>query len=401
MINGYTPIYSTFGNDIYVSDVVQQSIRCIVREMVKLTPAHVRVNGSDVESLNDDLQRVLSHPNQLMSKSEFLEKVMWLWIMDYNAWIIPVYDTWTGDDGIRRKTYRSFYPVRPSMVEWTEDSVGDLWVKMTFANHYQTELPYADVIHLRYDFSLSEFMGGGVDGKPNYEALLKTLQTNDSMLNGIERGMKSSYAVNGVAKYNTMLDKGATEAALKELEGHLLNGESGILPMDIKGEYIPINRDIKLVDADTLKFIDEKITRWFGVSIPILSGDYTKAQYEAFYQKTLEPFITQLSDGFTNKLFTARQLRYGHEIRWMPKNLIFMDIDQTLEMIRLLGDTGALYENEKRVALGLQPMVELNGIRKQSLNYVDTEIANEYQINNAGGGGNGSNSSTGPAAAGE
>ena len=31
MINGYTPIYSTFGNDIYVSDVVQQSIRCIVR----------------------------------------------------------------------------------------------------------------------------------------------------------------------------------------------------------------------------------------------------------------------------------------------------------------------------------------------------------------------------------
>lgn len=390
MLNGYSPIYSTFGNDIYVSDVVQQAIRCIVREMIKLNPAHVIVSGTDVQSANDSLQKALRNPNPLMTKSAFLEKIMWLWIMDDNAWVIPVYDLWYDDKGNERRTYRAFYPVRPSYVEWEQDAAGTLYVKMKFTNSYETTLPYSDVIHLRYDYSASEFMGGGADGKPNYDALLATLRINDSMLKGIQRGMDSSYAVNGVVKYNTMMDKGKTELALKELEEHLSNGESGFLPMDIKGEFIPITRDVKLVDAETLKFIDEKVLRWFGVSLPLLSGDYTKEQYEAFYQKTLEPFITQLSDEFTAKVFTERQRSYGHEVRWMPKNLIFMSIDQTLEMIRLLGDSGALYENEKRVALGMQPMPELNGIRKQSLNYVDTEIANNYQIQNNGGVGNGS-----------
>lgn len=57
-----------------------------------------------------------------------------------------------------------------------------------------------------------------------------------------------------------------------------------------------------------------------------------------------------------------------------------MTTDQTLEMIRLLGDSGALYENEKRVFFGLRPLPELAGKRMMSLNYVDINIAGKYQI---------------------
>ena len=55
-------------------------------------------------------------------------------------------------------------------------------------------------------------------------------------------------------------------------------------------------------------------------------------------------------------------------------------------MVKYLGDTGTLYENEKRVAFGLRPMKELEGVRKQSLNYIDTDIAVEYQLAKAKGG---------------
>ena len=61
-----------------------------------------------------------------------------------------------------------------------------------------------------------------------------------------------------------------------------------------------------------------------------------------------------------------------------------MSVDQTLEMVRLLGDSGALYENEKRVAFGLKPLKELEGVRKQSLNYIDVNIATDYQLNKGG-----------------
>ena len=50
-----------------------------------------------------------------------------------------------------------------------------------------------------------------------------------------------------------------------------------------------------------------------------------------------------------------------------------------------MGDSGGLYENEKRTALGLRPLPELEGVRKQSLNYVDVDIAAQYQVGKMSG----------------
>ena len=123
----------------------------------------------------------------------------------------------------------------------------------------------------------------------------------------------------------------------------------------------------------------------FGVPLNILTGDYTKEQYEAFYQKTLEPLIISFSQAFTKTLFTDGELSHHNKIMFYPKELIFMSVEQTLEMITLLSNTGALYENEKRVALGLRPLPELEGKRYMSLNWIDANNANTYQV---GGGDN-------------
>ena len=380
MLNGYTPVFSQFGDNIFASDVVQQAISCIVTEMKKLNPQHVRENGGDAVPVNGDRQRVLMNPNPLMTKSDFLEKITWSLMLHYNAFVIPVYDVWRDEAGREQRNYRALYPVQPASVEFMEDAAGKLFVKMCFANTYETTLPYDDVIHLKYRFSVNEFMGGNQNGMPDYGALLKTLQVNEDLMTGVGAAMKSSFSINGVVKYNTLMDDGKTETALKDLESKLLQNRSGFLPLDLKADFIPIKKDVKMVDADTLKFLDEKILRHFGVSLPILTGDYTPAQYEAFYQKTLEPVIIGWSDEFSRVLFSERERAIGNRIRFYPKDLIFMSIDQTLELVRLLGDSGSLYENEKRVAFGLRPLPELEGVRMQSLNYVNVEIAAKYQI---------------------
>lgn len=384
MLNGATPIFSQFGNNIYASDVVQQAISCIVQEMKKLRVEHIKENGSDVEPVNSTLQRVLNNPNPLMNSSDFIEKITWLLFLNYNAFIVPIYYTWKDDKGTEHRSYEALYPIQPSQVDFIEDMSGKLFVKFLFSNGEEYTLNYSDVIHIKKNYSVNQYMGGNEAGQPDNTALLKTLQLNNDLLDGVSAAMKSSFAINGVIKYNTMLDSGKTEAALKELEDKLKKSKSGFLPLDLKAEYIPISKDIQLVDESTLKFIDEKILRNFGVPLCILTGDYTKEQYEAFYQKTLEPLIISYSQSFTKVLFTDREKSFGNKVHFYPKELIFMSVSQTLEMIRLLGDSGALYENEKRVALGLRALPELVGVRKQSLNYVDVEIANNYQLNNGG-----------------
>lgn len=382
MLNGYTPIFSQFGTNIYASDVVQQAVKCIVDEMKKLNPTHIRYNRNDPVPVSGTIQTLLNDPNPVMTTSEFLEKITWLLLLNYNAFILPTYYIYTNKDGTQVRVYDGLYPLKPTFVEFIEDESNRLYVKMRFENNFETTIPYSDLIHIKYNYSVNEYMGGDVSGQPDHKPVLDTLQLNQTLLEGVVKAMKASYAVNGVVKYNTMLDDGKTEAAMQELETKLRNSESGFLPLDLKSEFTPLERSTQLVDEATLKFIDEKILRNWGVPLSILTGDYTKEQYAAFYQKTLEPLIISISQAFTKKLFTRRERAFGNEIRLYPKDLIFMTVDQTLEMVNMLSNTGSIYENEKRVAFGLQPLPELEGKRYMSLNWVNVDIANQYQMNN-------------------
>lgn len=379
-MDGFMPLFSLFGNNIYQSDVVVQALKCIVDEMKKLNPTHVRYQDSDpIPVPKSTVQDVLNNPNQLMTTSEFLEKTMWLLLMNYNAFIIPVYRTWI-EGNVERRYYEALYPINPTQVDFIEDGAGRLFVTFTFWNGYSTTIKYDDVIHLRYNYSVNEYMGGNQMGQPDHEALLKTLELNHTLLQGVAKAMKASYAVNGVVKYNTLMDEGKTEIALAELERKLANNESGFLPLDLKSDFTALPHTSAIVDEATLKFIDEKILRNFGVPLCILTGDYKKEQYEAFYQKTLEPIIISISQAFTKKLFTSREKAFGNRIELYPKELIFMTVSQTLEMINMLSPTGGMFENEKRVALGLRPLPELEGKRYMSLNWIDANNADQYQV---------------------
>ena len=228
-------------------------------------------------------------------------------------------------------------------------------------------------------------MGGNELGQPDHSSLLETLKLNHILLQGVGKALKSSFAVNGIVKYNTIIDDGTAENSIKEFEKKLKNSENGILGTDLKSEFIPIQRNLQVVDPDTLKFIDEKILRNFGVPLCILTGDYTKEQYEAFYQKTLEPIVIKLGQCFTKGIFSSREnLGYGNKIVFYAEELIFMTTTQKLELAKILGDRGAAYDNEIRVMFGMRPLPELNGKRKQSLNYIDTSIVNDYQMQDLG-----------------
>lgn len=380
-LDGFMPIYSQFGTNIYASDVVQQVLKCIVDEMKKLNPTHVRYVKSDPVPVKGNIQDVLDNPNQIMTTSEFIEKTMWLLLMNYNVFIIPTYYTWEDEKtGATRRYYDALYPINPTQVDFIEDASGKLFVKFTFWNGYNTTIAYDDVIHIKYNYSVNQYMGGNEMGQPDHRALLGTLELNNQLLNGIAKAMKASYAVNGVVKYNTLLDEGKTEAALRALEEKLRNSESGFLPLDLKSEFTPLPHSSSIVDGDTLKFIDEKILRNWGVPLAILTGDYTKEQYEAFYQKTLEPMIKSISQAFTKKIFTPREKAFGNKIELYPKDLIFMTTSQKIEMVNLLAPTGAIFENEKRTIFGLLPLEELEGKRYMSLNWIDANDASQYQV---------------------
>lgn len=371
MLNSGQPIFSQFGENIYTSDIVQSVVECIVAEMTKLTPKHIRTDGSDKVPVNSSVQRVLNNPNSLMTRSDFMSKVVWNLFLNYNSIVYPIFE---GDRLVE------MYPLQPRNVDFLEDESGKLFIKMRFQNAQEFTLPYENIIHIRYKFSFNDFLGGNKSGQPDNSALLKLLSMNENLMEGTLKAMKTSFNINGILKSGSIMDREKTDKMVAEFNEKLKNGDSGILGVDGKSDYIAIDKKPQLIDPETLKFIDTRILRMFGVSMPILTGDYTKEQYEAFYQKKIEPLVIAISQAFTKGLFTENERNYGNEVVFLPKELVFMNTTQVLEALRILGDSGDLYSNEKRLALGLEPLAELVGVRMQSLNYVNVNIADKVQL---------------------
>ncbi len=378
--NGTMPLYSQYGQDVFASDVVMQAVNCIISEIVKLKPTHIKKNGTDISPQNSSIQSVLDYPNELMTMADFIEKVMWNYYFNSNSFIIPRYYIWEDEKtGKIKRHYEGLYPVRPSQVDFIQDAADKLYVKFYFANNVQVTLPYSDVIHLRREFSIDDYMGGNSQGQPNNKALSETISLNEEILNSIASNLKASTKINGIVKIKTFLKDEDLKKSISDFNKRLESAEGGLLPMDSTTEYVPLDKNIKLIDADTLKFIDEKILRNFGIPLCILTGDYTKEQYEAFYQKTLEPIVIKIGQAFTKTIFTQREKIFGNEIIFYPEELAFLNRQQAIEVIKWLGQSGTLYENEKRTILGLKPIKELEGVRMQSLNYINVNDASKYQ----------------------
>ncbi|HAM63203.1 MAG TPA: portal protein [Erysipelotrichaceae bacterium] len=383
MINGNVPIYGQFGQNVFASDVVQQAIACIAQEISKLTPKHIRFDKNNLQvPIFDSISDLLEYgPNEWSTTKDFLEKITWQLFLNYNVFILPVYDEMMTGDGKSRK-YRALYPLEPTEVSFIVDGKNELYVDFRFNSNEKLVVKYSDLIHWRYRYSVNPFMGGNANGQPDTQALLQTVDINHKLLQSIEKSVNSSMQIYGVMKYNTILDEDNMKAEISRFEKMLAENKNGIIGADLKSEYIQIKPDPKLVDPQTLAFIDSKILRHYGVSIPILSGDFTPEQYQSFYEKTLEPLINSLNQVFTKSLFTQRELQFGNKIVFYANNLLYMALDKRVAVGDLLGNRGALTNNDLLALFGYPPYEEGN-VRLMSLNYVDVNIAHQYQLKNA------------------
>lgn len=364
-LDGNGAFYSQFGDNIYASDVVQQAIGCIVNEMKKLNPMHVIVKNGVESIVDDNIQKVLDNPNELMTTSYYIEKMMWNLFLNYNAFAYPL---WENDQLV------SITPLQPVNVDFYMNSQDKMYVHMKFRNGYECDLPYENVIHIRRNFSVNDVMGGNAKGQPDNSALLETLKLNDKLLKGLAKQLDMQMSVQGTIKYKTTVGKDDQFKELKDFEEKVRKHDTAFLPVDNTMEVNMLSKNIQLLDKNVLEFLDQKILRHYGVSLPIVTGDYNTEQFNAFYQKTLEPLAIDFTQTHTKAIFSKREsFGYGHKIKFYAKEMLFMGTSQKLEYFKILVDIGGCYKNEVRTAFGNRPLPELDGQLAISSNQQNAE----------------------------
>lgn len=352
-MNGNLPFYSSFGDSIYASDLVVQSIRCKANEFKKLNPRHIRfVDGAAEDLYDSSIARALRRPTEYMTTADFLEKITILLELNKNVFIYPMYyDSKAGE-----RIYTGFYPLKPSEVQYKTDENGKMFIEFQFLNGYQTTIPADSVIHWRKDYGVNDYFGGNMFGGNEDIGLLTMLRRYDQLTQGIAKALEVSCKVNGIVKYNTYHADEAIDKKIADFEKRLEANESGILFTDLSTEYTHIPRDVKVVDKDTLDFYYMTILRANGTSLPILNGDYTKAQKEAYYEHALEADIKSLGQAFDRVVFTEREISFGNTVQFYPNEINFMSMENKISALQTGLPAGIFTKDEARKLLGYPPL---------------------------------------------
>lgn len=332
----YNSIFSSFGQDIYKSEIVRSCIRPLAEHTSK---ANVKCTDKRIEKLLN------VNPNMYMNGKDFLYKVRTKLEIKNTAFI------YIGRDNTGKVI--SFYPVPYSYFEAIEYQNG-LFIKFHFNGQEVRELvlPWEDLAVVRKDYNDSDISGD--ENSPIFNMLELINTTNQ----GIANAVKATANLRGILKSTkAMLSpediKKNKEAFVKDYLN--LENEGGIASIDSTQEFTPIKMEPTITNYAQMKEFRENVYRYFGVNDSIVMSDYTEAQMEAFYESRIEPFLVALSLELTRKIFTKREQGFDNRVVYESNRMQYASNATKLAMVALV-DRGALTPNEWRQIFNLSPV---------------------------------------------
>ncbi|HHX11175.1 MAG TPA: phage portal protein, partial [Clostridiales bacterium] len=164
-----------------------------------------------------------------------------------------------------------------------------------------------------------------------------------------------------------------------DFEEHITISKSGMIATDLAGEFTPVRISPPDIPDAALKFLKSVIQERYGVSAAILSGDYNGDQHSAFYQTALEEFIIQFEQAMASCIFSQREQDVGHRVKCYYSKVKYMATSDKMQLANLAKETGLLTLNQINDIFGMPPFAE-GDRRIQSLNFVSTDLIDNYQI---------------------
>ena len=359
---------SFYGGDAYANDVYREAVDAIARNAGKLKGSHV-IQYSDHDRAAGDgkINRLLQvRPNPYMSAYDFLYKLVTHLFLYNNAFAYL--------DRDERGNLKAIYPVTATNVNILSDAANNLYCSFYLKSGREVLLPYGDLVHLRRFYNDDDVLGA------NNGAIVPGLELAQTQNEGIINGIKAGASIRGILSFTQIMSATKLKEEKDAFVADYLSMENGagVVATDQKMSYQPIESKPVILSAEQAAEVKTKIYNYLGITEPIVNSSYTEDQYSAFYESTLEPIATALSQEFTAKLFNDREQAYGNSVLFESGRLQFTSNNTKVELIKELMPMGLLTINQALEILNL-PSVTDGDKRLQALNMIDADQAAAYQ----------------------
>lgn len=368
VMSGSPAIFTPFSGNAYQNDLYRSAVDAIAKNFAKLVPTHVITQAGQRKDGDSKLNYILqTRPNPYMSSYDFLYKMATHYFLYNNSFAYMQLDD--------RGNLQGIYPISPLSVDFVTDTTGTLYCKFLFSKGKTFIVEYSQVILLRRFYNNNDLLGD-TNG-----AILPALNLAHTQNQGMENSIKSTATLRGILKYNQALSGAKLKEAKEEFIKDYLSMENdgGICAVDTKMDYQPIDNKPTSINGEQLEAVKSKIYNYLGVSEKIINCTYTDDEWSSFYESTIEPLSTQLSLELTEKLFTQREQSFGNSILLEANRLQFASTKTKNELIFNLLPMGLISINEARKILNM-PSIEGGDKYLQSLNYVNKDVIDQYQM---------------------
>lgn len=367
LLSGYNAKFTTIDSNIYNSKVARECIDRIATHCAKLIPKHIQDSiGNNIKGeINFLLQ---NEPNPLMNTYDFIYKTISMLYTDSNAFVYIAKD--------KEGFITGFYPVLALNYDLLQDQANKLYLRFNFVNGKEYTLPYLELIHLRLFYNKNDIFG------TSNKVLLTDIESAHTASEGIKNAIKTSNNLKGIIKYDAILKEKDIKDSKEQFVKDFLNleNESGIAALDGKGDFKAIELKPITLDKDQLDRVNYNIFDYFGISEKIVNNSYNAEEWNAFFEGVIEPRAIQMSGAFTNKIFSYKARRDGHKIVFTTNRLQYASLSNKINLIKIAGAFGLLTKDDGREILDMAPLGGEEGKKiLQSLNNIDSSIANNYQ----------------------
>lgn len=326
MLDGYTPIFSSYDGGVYEMELTRSCVHTFANHCSKLQP---NVVGADTRGIMSILE---GRPNPFMTSAQFLYKTATLYDTKNTCFITPVLDEYDRLIG--------YYPVNPAQTEIVEmDGIPYLRYRFKNGQCAAIELFRCGVVS-KYLYNSDIF---GEDNK----ALQPTLQLLSTQNQGIEEGIKNSASFRFMATVNNFVKGKDLATERKNWVAENLSADSGGLAL-FPNNYTNVQQiqsAAKVVDAEQMGIIQTRVLNYFGCNEDILQNKAVGDSWSAFYEGKIEPFSLQLSQALTVMTYTELERKRGNAIHFSANRLQYMTTAEKKEVSTQLFDRAILSTN--------------------------------------------------------
>lgn len=335
-LNGYAPVFTSWGGQIYESELIRAAINARATHISKLA---VKTQGSAQPKLQT---RLKNGPNEWQTWGQFLYRLSTILDIQNTAFIVPVINEFGETIGM--------YPVLPSLCAIVQ--YNDVpWIRYQFRNGQTAAIEMSRCgIMTKFQYS-DDFFG------ESNTALTPTLELIDIQNQGIKEAVKTSASFRFMARVKNFAKPEDLAKERKRFTKENLQGEGGVLLWpNTYDEIQQIKSTPFVVNAEQMRNIQQSVYSYYGVNDDILQNKAYGDAWAAFYEGAIEAFSIQFSDVATKMLFTERERTSGALLIATANRLQYMSNADKLNVSSQMADRGIMNRDEIREIWNLPPL---------------------------------------------